>query len=271
MTLINDIDTCVLPYGECAFWWLGQLGFVVKLGNKIIYIDAFLSDYPGRNIPPMLNPADIKHADFILGTHDHCDHIDRDTWPILSVSSPDAIFVVPALLRNQLSQQLDILSTRFIGIDDLITTETADIRITGIACAHEFLDRDMQTGQFPYMGYVIEGNGCTIYHAGDTCRYDGMVNKFSRWKNIDVAFLPINGRDATRYRSGCIGNMTYQEAVDLAGELRPALVVPAHFDMFTGNSENPDKFIDYLSAKYPNVSAHVPIHGKQLRVKAKVL
>jgi len=63
--------------------------------------------------------------------------------------------------------------------------------------------------------------------------------------------LPINGRDGARYRRDCIGNMTFQEAADLAGELRPRFVLPGHWDMFADNPGDPDAFSDYLDAKYP--------------------
>ncbi len=75
--------------------------------------------------------------------------------------------------------------------------------------------------------------------------------------------MPINGRDAARYRSGCIGNFTFQEAVDLVGEVRPRLAVPMHYDMFAGNSEQVDRFTDYLDAKYPGIPWWVGSPGER--------
>ena len=98
LKLINEIDKCVLEKGNMAFWWLGQLGYVIKLGEVVIYLDAFLSADLDRNIPPLLKPEEIINADFIIGTHDHVDHIDRKVWHQLSLSSPKAKFVVPKLL-----------------------------------------------------------------------------------------------------------------------------------------------------------------------------
>jgi L-ascorbate metabolism protein UlaG (beta-lactamase superfamily) len=106
---------------------------------------------------------------------------------------------------------------------------------------------------FPYLGYVVEVNGVTFYHAGDTIPYEGMLTSLQQWPHFDCLFLPINGRDAKRFLSGCYGNMTFQESVELAGDLEPSLVVPAHYDMFVGNQEDPDKFVDFLKAKYPAV------------------
>ena len=77
-------------------------------------------------------------------------------------------------------------------------------------------------------------------------------------------FLPINGRDAKRLAAGCIGNMTYQEAADLAGALQPRLTIPTHFEMFAMNSVDPALFIDYMRVKYPNLKTHLPVHGEEI-------
>ena len=126
---------------------------------------------------------------------------------------------------------------------------------------HELLDRDPKTGLYPYLGYVIEGNGVTIYHSGDCCLYEGIAAKLRQWK-LDLALLPINGRDAWRFTHDIIGCMTYQEAADLAGAIRPKRVMPAHYDMFAANTEDPQKFLDYVHVKYPDLVTELPPTGK---------
>ena len=123
----------------------------------------------------------------------------------------------------------------------------------GIAAAHETLDRDPATRKYPALQYIIEGNGLRIYHAGDTVRYEGMLPKLQAFGPIAAAILPINGRAGTRYRRNCIGNMTFQEAADLSGELRLRSVIPGHWDMFADNPGDPEAFADYLDAKYPGL------------------
>jgi len=38
------------------------------------------------------------------------------------------------------------------------------------------------------LGYIIECAGTRIFHAGDMCMYDGLLE---RLKEIDIAILPI--------------------------------------------------------------------------------
>ena len=266
LELIAEVDRCVLERGKMAFWWLGQIGYVVKLGEVVIYLDAFLSENPGRNIKPLLKPEEVINADFIFGSHDHIDHIDRSIWHQLSLSSPKAKFVVPKLLIKGLSEDLRISEDRFIGLDDGTSVVSEGLKITGIAAAHEFLDQDPDTGNFPYLGFIIEGNECILYHSGDTCVYEGMLSKLKKWDKFHVIFIPINGRDAKKYRANLIGNMTYQEAVDLTGNLRPKLVVPGHYEMFSANSQDPALFLDYLDAKYTGIQCWIGEHGEKVMV-----
>jgi L-ascorbate metabolism protein UlaG (beta-lactamase superfamily) len=258
--LIRDIDSCSPAHGTVAFWWLGQHSFVVKLGETVVYLDPYLTTSPRRNVAPLLDPAEITHAAIVCGTHDHADHIDRPSLPALLAASPRAALVVPALLESGLARDLQVPASRLVGLDAGQTVELAGVRVSAVPAAHEFLNRDPTTGRHPYLGYVLQGHGVTVYHSGDTCVYEGMRAALARF-DIDLAFLPINGRDAARYARNCIGNMTYQEAVDLAGDIRPRLTVPAHFDMFDGNTADPEAFRDYAAIKYPGLNTLIPEHG----------
>jgi L-ascorbate metabolism protein UlaG (beta-lactamase superfamily) len=263
--LINDINTCTVPHGQCALWWLGQHSFVLKLGEAVVYVDPFLTAMGGRTVPPLLKPEEVTNATLVLGSHDHGDHIDRPAWPGIAKASPQAVFVVPRLLRERIVRELAMPDQRVVGVDDGFSASVAGITVAGVPAAHEFLDTDSATGLHPYLGFIIEGNGFRLYHAGDTCLYEGMQPLLRRWP-LDLALLPINGRDARRLRGNCIGNMTYQEATDLAGSIRPGLTMPTHFEMFAMNSENPQLFVDYMQAKYPHLRAQIPVHGQRTMV-----
>jgi L-ascorbate 6-phosphate lactonase len=264
-TLIAEISNTAVGPGACAYWWLGQHSFVVKLGRTVIYIDPFLTELDGRTVPALLKPEELSQADIVLGSHDHADHIDRAAWPGIAAAAPGATFVAPKLLHETVADELDIPRERVLGVDLGISVEIAAVRISGVPAAHELLNTDEQTALHPCIGFVIEGNGVCLYHAGDTCIYEGMQAVLREWQ-FDAAFLPINGRDAKRLRAGCIGNMTYQEAADLAGSIKPGVTVPTHYEMFAMNSEDPQLFIDYMNVKYPALRTHIPTHGSRLWV-----
>lgn len=236
-----------------AFWWLGQHTFIVKLGPTVILIDPFLKERDDRNVPPLFKPEDASIVDVVLCTHDHADHIDPAAIPGLAAET-SAQFVAPRAHRDRMLS-LDVPEDRLLLLDDEETAAVAGVSIHGVKAAHEFFDQTDE-GYFPFLGYVIEGGGRTVFHAGDTVWWDGLQTRLRNW-HLDVAFVPINGRDARRYKKNILGNMTYQEAADLVGGLAVSLAVPAHYDMFDGNREDPQLFIDFVEAKYPDQAVWV--------------
>lgn len=268
--LMQQIQTASVDSHCLKYWWLGQMGVMLKGAGKLISLDVFYSPFAQRLQPQFLLPEDCAGIDYVLGTHDHLDHIDREAWKILAEKNPDTHFVVAQAILPKLSMELSIPASRFIGIQDGVrTTLCHGITIQGIASAHEFLDPDPVTGEYPYMGFVLEIDGIRIYHSGDTCIYEGLPEKLRAAGPFDIMFLPINGRDAQRYSSGIIGNMTYQEAVDLAGAIQPGLVIPCHYDMVEGNTLDPKLFTGYLQAKYPAQAYCICKHGEMYQIMHK--
>lgn len=156
---------------------------------------------------------------------------------------------------------------RLVGVGNGAPFEEDGFRVQAIPAAHELLERDPVTGEYAAVGYAVSYQGVTVYHAGDCCIYEGLETRLRQLGRLDVMLLPINGRSASRLRRGILGNMTYQEAADLAGAVKPGLVIPMHYDAYAGNLENPLLFQDYLHVKYPDVPCAVPRAGERLDVE----
>ena len=267
--LLETIRNTPTPYGTAAMWWLGQMGFLVKMGNIVLSIDYFATETSRRQVKPPIPIQEVEGINAFLGTHNHLDHIDHEAWKQWAKQCPEAKFVFPA--AHDIEIRADgVKDENRLGMNEGSTIHVGDVTIRAIASAHEFLDRDPVTGLYPCLQYIIEGNGVQIYHAGDTLRYEGMLGKLLAFGKIDAAIVPINGRDGKRYRRNCIGNMTFQEAADLAGEIQPGMVIPGHWDMFADNPGDPDAFEDYLDAKYPGkIVCKIPQHTERIDVERK--
>ena len=126
-----------------------------------------------------------------------------------------------------------------LGIDDGRSIELSGIRFFGVASAHETIERDEQGG-VKTLGYVLRFGEWSLYHSGDTIRYEGMAEKLGPFA-VDVALLPINGRAPERHVPG---NLSGPEAAELAHAIGAKLVIPCHYDMFEFNTATPDAFAD---------------------------
>ena len=249
MSLMDRIDGLEVGERALAFWGLGQVGVVIKGPDGVVYVDPYLTDSDGaggslgRSFPPPLKPEEVTNADAVLLTHNHIDHTDPDTVMPMAESSTNARFIASFTSRDTLTDaglEAGRIETPTVG--ELL--EVSGAMVTAIPSAHTGLDHDPERG-YPYLGYLVEWNGVTVYHAGDTVIHEGLIEKLSGW-DIDIAFVPINGRDFFRTRDGIVGNTDYREAAHLAEELDVGVIVPTHYDLVPGNSVDPGQFVSYL-------------------------
>ncbi len=262
--LTEQIDRLAVPHGMLALWALGQVGMVIKGGQTIVYIDPYLSHYGGRDerghvmdsgraIHPPLHADEVTNAQVVFCTHEHLDHTDPMTVGPLAQASPQARFVGPA-------NSADILREAGIADERILTptvdhlTTWGDLTFTAIPSAHYGLDYDPQRG-YRFLGYILELNGVTLYHAGDTILYDGLLDRLTD-RAIDIACLPINGRDWFREQQNIIGNLNADEAAALADAIGADVFIPTHNDMFAGNHVNPALLADTLDRRYPRQKYH---------------
>lgn len=244
----QEIIELRVPPDRLAFWWLGQQSWIIKTANHILGLDLYLKEDPRRIVPPLPKPEDCDFFGSIFATHDHTDHFDQSSLARIAPLNERTRFFIPKHLREKASD-LGIDAPRLVLMDGENAFEDGTLHVCSIPSAHERLEYDAETG-FQYIGYVIMVDGFTVYHAGDTCYYDGLLGRLKEC-SLDLMFVPINGRDGVRYRRNTIGNLTYQEAADLVGMAEPKLGCPAHYAMFAHNTEDPRLFADYLTAKYP--------------------
>jgi L-ascorbate 6-phosphate lactonase len=252
--LIGRIDALEVGGRSLAFWGLGQVGVAIKGPGSVVYVDPYLTDSDGaggslpRTFPPPLSPAEVTNATAVLLTHVHIDHTDPETVLPISKASPEARFVAPFPSSDQLvGAGLD--EDRILVPEVGEQVEIAGARITALPSSHTKLEHDPERG-YPYLGYVIEWNGVTVYHAGDTVVYDGLIETLSTW-DIDVAFVPINGRDYFRTGRGIIGNTDFRETAELTETLDIGLIVPTHYDLIEGNTVDPGHFVSHLYGLNP--------------------
>lgn len=252
--------------GSVTITWLRQAGFLLEGPSGAVLIDAFLSDIPGMLVPPAVAPEDLVGVDVVLATHEHGDHLDLPAWTRIGAASSDPVFVVPEPLRPMVEGG-GISGERIIGARVGTPIAIGDITIEPVPACHGIDVADAYTfgfersaGLHRYVGYVVHIEGVSVYHAGDTILYPGMEGLLSAMK-IDVALLPINGRDHYREQSNVVGNLHPREAAQLAAAIDASLVIPMHYDTAPGNTESPAIFVDYLRRQHPKVSTLLPGNG----------
>ncbi len=241
--------------------WLGQAGFLLTWRSSNLLLDPWLAPHRDRLArPPSLEelPIDITA---LLATHEHGDHLDLASLPTLVGRCPTMQVVVPEplvdLLRECIGSRTDVVGVRpgqwFEAGEDCRVLATPAWH--GVTVSDGYTDGGWsKTGRSRFVGYVVALPGVTVYHAGDTVLAPELI-AFLRPLGIDVALLPINGRDARREGRGILGNLDSAEAFELAEEVGARFLVPMHHDMVRDNDASEGSLLKLAAERSgaPNV------------------
>lgn len=235
---------------QLHLWWLGQSGFLIQWQGHHLLIDPYLSDsltrkYARTNRPHVrmtervVAPERLHFVDAVTSSHNHTDHLDGETLIPLWKANPDLQVIVSRANVNFAAERLQVSPEQLIPIRaDGEAIPIEPFRFQAIPSAHESLEQD-ENGNHRFTGLIVQAGKWTIYHSGDCVPYDGLTERLRNW-NIDLALLPINGRDPRR---GVPGNFTAEEAAQLGKQIDARLVIPCHYEMFEFNTVSPEEFV----------------------------
>ena len=234
--------TQILP-GSLAIWSLGQMGVAIKGPDALIVIDPCLSDivresfgdWWARAYPPPLQAQELGDVDYFLISHEHLDHLDPTTLAPAAQAAPQAQFIAPGWCREPLTQ-LGVAAERIVVPRALDAMQVGSMQLTAVPGAHYEKEYDEQLG-YRWFGFLIEWNGVSFYHAGDTIIYPGYIETLQQLPTPDVALLPVNGRDWYREtEAAAVGNLMPVEAARLARDLGWDTLIPGHNDLYPNNA-----------------------------------
>jgi L-ascorbate 6-phosphate lactonase len=242
--LLDDIAYTQVEHGQAAIWWLGQSGYAIKTASTLFYVDLYLSEHLTRKYADTPKPhvrithapvrgGDLRDVKWVFSSHKHSDHLDPGTLPDVFANNPQVKLILPQVIAQH-AESIGLDADRFIPTSGDETLHIENMTVHVLPSAHKALDYDERSG-YPYVGFVFEVDGVTLYHSGDTVVYEGLAERLQAF-DLDLAFLPINGTDDRRSELHVPPNMGISEALDLAAQIGKPLVIPHHYDMFTFNT-----------------------------------
>lgn len=279
---INNLELFIEQYSDLSsnlqLTWIGQAGFFIKFKNKLLIIDPYLSDYlskkyKGQIFPHIrlmeipIKPLQITNVDYILCSHAHSDHMDPETISILSNKNPDVKLIVPAAEVEETIKR-GAKTHQIIGLNDgnILSLEDG-IKVIGIAAAHEDLKVN-ENGEHHFLGYILDLEGIRIYHSGDCTPYPGLIKKLKDLE-IDLALLPINGRDEYRLKNNIAGNFLISEVIDICKSANVENLIVHHFGMFAYNTVTEEELENLRNANSSQLQIIIPEINFIYKVKKK--
>ncbi|WP_165005601.1 MULTISPECIES: metal-dependent hydrolase [unclassified Enterococcus] len=201
------------------------LALEMENGQRVI-IDPFITGNPMTDLD-----AEEVEADWILVTHGHSDHI-GDMIPIAKNNDATIISIV---------EIADYAQSRGVKAFGMNIGGKHEFPFGTVKFVHAQHSSSYEVdGIVQYMGepsgIVLQADGKTIYHAGDTADFSDL-SLLAEQFSIDVAFLPI-GDNYT---------MGPKDAARAAKRIKAKKVVPIHYNTFPVIEQDPQTFIERLS------------------------
>ena len=189
----NGMNVNIYPLVHASIW--------IEAGNKQIFVDP-VSHCGNRSVDYTTMP----NADYILITHEHHDHLDKDA--IYNLSGERT-----RLIANKASAAILGKGTVMANGDKLQLADNISIEAVpayNITEGHtQFHPKGSDNG------YILTIDGLHIYIAGDTEDIDEMADL----SGIDIAYLPCNQPYT----------MTPAQVIRAAGIIRPKVLFPYHY------------------------------------------
>ena len=197
--------------------WLGQAGLLFETDGKKILIDPYLSDNVKnfepknyRRIPVDESFLKIK-PDVIVVTHNHLDHLDKETLKYYLTDDASCLVLAP----NGGWQELRTFggNSNYVLFNNGTAWTEGNVNLRAVKAEHSD----------PYaIGVIISAEGKSYYVTGDTL-YNEQVLESLPNVELEAVFLPVNG----------VGNnMNMTDAAAFAKRVNAKHTVPFHIGMF---------------------------------------
>lgn len=207
--------------------WLGHSACLVQMAGKNVLIDPVLCRSVGgyrRHGAPGLLPDRLPPVDVILVSHSHYDHL--DAWTLRRI--PRSASVVVPLGLGDFFRKLGYRLVNELAWWDEIDLGKLAVRV--VPARHWSRRTPWDTNTSLWCGFVLNGGGATVYHAGDTAQSPFFAQIRRTCPRIDAAFLPIGAYEPAWFME--YHHMNPEQALDAFVELGARRFVPIHWGAF---------------------------------------
>jgi L-ascorbate metabolism protein UlaG (beta-lactamase superfamily) len=213
-----------LHKGQLGLTFIGHASFLVQTPKHNILVDPNWANWLiviRRLKHAGLAIHDLPNIDLVLITHAHFDHLNRRTLRKVAERQP---IVVPSGVSNLVH---DLGFERVHEMNWWDVWEYEGLKITFTPAKH-WGARVLHDSHRGYGGYVIEYEGRSIYHCGDSAYFSGF-REIGRRLAPEIALMPIGAYDPP---SGRDVHMGPEEAVRAFHELQAKTLIPMHYGTY---------------------------------------
>ncbi len=238
---MTNAEKAILADAQDRVTWIGHASFLIRAAGRALLVDPVFSDYCSplpfkrlrRRVPPGLPWDALRQVDGVLITHNHYDHLDRETIERLPRDIP---IIVPAGLSRWFGEfgRANVQELGWWSSSNFL-----DLEVTCVPAQHfssrTLWDRD----ETLWAGWIIKSASKTIYIAGDTGYCPVFKEIGSRFGPMDLSVIPIGAYEPRWFMQPM--HVNPEEAVQIHLDVRSRRSVASHWGTFCLTDEPMDE------------------------------
>jgi L-ascorbate metabolism protein UlaG (beta-lactamase superfamily) len=269
------------PESGLRVTWFGHSSVLLEIDGVRVLIDPVWDERaapvswmgPKRFFPPTLPLSALPVVDAVLISHDHYDHLGKQTVRKLAKMRPDLRWVCPPGVAKDL-HGFGVAAGRVTELD--WTQETVvrgqvgeEMKVTAVPGRH-FSGRSLANRfETLWAGYVLAGSQHKVYYGADSGFWDGFAAIGAAYGPFDLTMLEI-GAFHELWREIHLGPDGAVQAYEALGaEAHAGVLMPIHWGLFNLAMHawrQPIERISQLAAE-KQIKLFVPEPGKPTEFK----
>jgi N-acyl-phosphatidylethanolamine-hydrolysing phospholipase D len=240
-----DVDALRAKLLNPSVTWIGHATLLLQIGGVNVLTDPHLTERaspfdfigPKRRVPPALTFEELPHIDIVVISHNHYDHLDRETVERLSnqPGGPPRFFV-PLGVQPWFNS---------LGIHSVVEqdwwehSEHMGVKVNFVPVQHWSARTRYDVNETLWGGYLLEHQGFKFFFAGDTGYSANFKDIGSRLGPVDLAAIPIGGYEPRWFMKAM--HVNPEEAVKIHQDVRARSSIGIHWGTFELTDETIDE------------------------------
>ena len=215
--------------------WIGHASILINHKNVTVLTDPQFSDRaspfsflgPRRVTPSPIKIDDLPNIDIVVISHNHYDHLDKESIRKLTRTQQNIKFLVPLGLKSLLEEW------RVKNVTELDWWEPVEVRgikIQPTPVKHwskrTFFDRNKSL----WAGWMMQWSDFVFYFAGDTGYSSDFKETVKKLGKPDLAAIPIGAYEPRDFMKSA--HINPEEAVKVFGDLDANYAIGIHWGTF---------------------------------------
>lgn len=253
--------------------WFGHSSWMIRIAEKTLLFDPVFAKsvsplpiFMRRFQSPVIELNQLPNIDYIVYTHNHYDHLDKNV--VEYFKSHETRFIVP-LKMGKILQDWGISVQRIIELDWWQNVIDGDLTLTAVPARHNTARGHFDKDKTLWCGWVLQNQQETIYYSGDSSYGDGthfrQIGQY--FPKIDLALIENGQYHPVWFDNHLFPEQTAQAVLDVNARC----FMPVHWGAYALSTHHWSKPVQTTTSilQQQGIKMLTPLQGQVVYIESE--